>query len=225
MGRFMNISFSKLLFLPFLSILMSCSGSLTHQTSSSYLSPEYEDMSYEGVSMDICIPESKFDYNSGLDSITVANMNNFNENFRKYFPEGIRMFSSVDRVGWIFYDVDHNKDFNEYEIKRADGSHFYIDLPEPLNSFQSASSSDFLFIIQNIFPGYNKQKASEAEKKIVTIIRMEYSVWNRKNLDLIAKDIVESKMESVKISDKWPFRTAILKLAAEVSDKLPMFSK
>ena len=43
------------------------------------------------------IPKYKFYYNSGLDSNTVSIQINFDKTFRKFFPEGIKIFSTVNK--------------------------------------------------------------------------------------------------------------------------------
>ena len=130
-------------------ILVSCSSNELIK-SNSYLSPSYIDKSFNNAFMDICYINSKYEYNYGLDSNTVSMMINFDESFRKYFADGIKMFSSINKVGWIFYDYDNNYNIIEYKAKTKDGEDFFIFLDDSLSFFQKKSNSDFLFIVHNI---------------------------------------------------------------------------
>ncbi|HEY6437449.1 MAG TPA: hypothetical protein VIY47_12735, partial [Ignavibacteriaceae bacterium] len=105
----MSSKYSKLLFVLLILVttilFFSCSTVPKSDFQNAYYSPDYEDESFENVSMDICIPKNKFDYNSGLDSNTVSFQINFDTTFRKFFPDGIKLFSSVTETGWIYYET------------------------------------------------------------------------------------------------------------------------
>ncbi len=179
--------------------------------------------------MDICIPNTKYEYNTGLDSNTVSEMINFNDSFIKYFPEGIKMFSSITEVGWIIYDYDFDNTIIEYSARTKDGRDYFVTLSDSLSYFQKKSDSDFLFVIHNITTVGNALKEtgrnSNSIKDYESIISGQYSIWNTKNSDLVVQDIVTTKMKFKKLAGKWPYRGVVLKLAYEIFDKLPMFAK
>lgn len=215
-------------------LIISCSGKVTQNpyvTQSTYLSSEYEDKTFKDVSMDICYVNSNHDYNGSLDSLTVSMMINFDDSFRKYFADGIKMFSSVTKTGWIFFDLDENFDYNfiEYSAKTKDGKNFSVSLTDSLSILQRRSESDFLFLVQSITVSQlgptEADKKQGIIKKYESLIQINYSIWNTKNSDLIAQDIVTTRLEFKKPSGKWPFRGVVLKAASEIFEKLPMFTK
>lgn len=211
-------------------LVNSCSSVPKSNFQNYYYSPDYEGKSFENVSMDICIPKNKFDYNSGLDSNTVSFQINFNTTFRNFFPDGIKLFSSVTETGWIFYETKFESDPIFYEKQSNDGNYLYsVDMPDSLSFFQKRSESDFLFVIHYItFAGnppkmdYNKSNRRDEFESIITV---RYSLWNTLNLELVATDEVTTRMAFNNLGDKWPLRGVTLKSAYEIFQRLPMFSK
>jgi len=182
--------------------------------------------------MDICYINSKYEYNYGLDSNTVSMMINFDESFRKHFADGIKMFSSVTDVSWIFYDINYEFSYNDFidsKAKTKEGKDFTVSLTDSLSLFQRKSEADFLFLVHNITviqdgPIYEDEK-SASKKEYESRIYINYSIWNTKNSDLIAKDNVTTRLKFKRLTSKWSFRGVVLKAASEIFEKLPMLSK
>ena len=218
------------LVLTFSILIISCSSVPKSTFQNSYYSLDYENKSFENVSMDICIPDSKYDYNSELDSAMVSSMIQFRETLMKYFPEGIKMFSTVTKTGWIFYDVNR-QNFPIVYDSTTDNSRFLysVSMPDSLSFFQEQSTSDFLFLINWITYVGNAPKQADKHSPAIrdyeSIITISYSIWNTKTSDLIASDQVKTRMKFKNLGSKWPHRGVILKAASEIFERLPMFSK
>lgn len=221
-----------LLFLIVISFLfVSCSSKVTklqHVQSDTYLSPKYEDESFTNVSMAICYP--KLDFNippERADTTHIQNMKEFDEAFKKYFLEAIKTFSSISEPDWIFFkpDYDMHKDFTEYWTKTKDGSDFYVIIDSTLAFFRKQSNSDFLMTFEMI--SYRKIPADSTDlnSKYASVIDLNYLIWERHTGDLIAKEKVTAKTEFDRLPGKWPYRSAIMKSAALIFEKLPMFQK
>ena len=230
----MGSKYSKLLIVLLILVttilFFSCSTVLKSDFQNSYYSPEYEDKSFENVSMDICIPKNKFDYNSGLDSNTVSFQINFDTTFRKFFPDGIKLFSSVTETGWIYYETNFVSKPIFYEKQSNDGNYLYsVDMPDSLSFFQKWTKSDFLFVIHYITfagnPPNQQNNSSNNRENYKSIITLRYSLWNAHNSDLVATDQITTRMNFTELVDKWPLRGVILESASEIFERLPMFSK
>jgi hypothetical protein len=63
------------------------------------------------------------------------------------------------------------------------------------------------------------------ENKYESIVTINYSLWNNTNLDVVAIDELKTRMSFNKLGNKWPYRGLIIKLASEIFERLPMFSK
>lgn len=212
-------------------LLVSCSGKvskLPYKQPESYLSPKYEKKSFRNVSMDICYPILDFEIPpEGADTVHIKNMKEFDAAFKEYFPDGIKMFSSVTNTGWIFFEPDYsaNSEIIEYQIKAEDGSEFYIYPVDSIAIFQNQSNADFLLMFQMIYYTKNMADSTIANSKYATTIELDYMIWDTKTGELVAMDKVNSKMEFVRLAGNWPYRGAVLKSAALIFEKLPMFHK
>jgi hypothetical protein len=179
--------------------------------------------------MDICYPILDFgNPPENPDTIQLQIIKESYEAFRKYFPDGIKLFSSITQTGWIFYDMMKyfgSGDIIEYVAKTKDNTDFYISLPDSISFFQKQSNADFLFILQYSAIALNPPDSSNPKSKYSTTLDHEYSIWDRKTGDLITKDVVSAKMEFDRLSGNWPYRGAIMKTAALIFEKLPMFEK
>ena len=218
------------LYLITIILLNSCSSVPKSDFQNYYYSPDYEDKSFENVSMDICIPKNKFDYNSGLDSNTVSFQINFDTTFRNFFPDGIKLFSSVTETGWIYYETNFGSDPIFYEKQSNDGNYLYsVDMPDSLSFFQIRTKSDFLFVIHYITfagnPPTQQNNSSKIRGNYKSIITLRYSLWNAHNSDLVATDQITTQMNFNELADKWPLRGVTLKSAYEIFERLPMFAK
>jgi len=172
--------------------------------------------------MDICYPKNKCDYKTGLDSITVSMQIDFDTTFKKYFPEGIKMFSTINKTGWIFYETKLTDEPIFYDSISIDGKYIYsITPPDSLTFFQKQSNSDFLLIIQSLTFTGNVISVNKFE----SIITLNYSIWDNTNLNLVAIDQLTTRMNFNKLGNRWRYRGVILKLAFEIFERLPMFSK
>ena len=211
-------------------ILVSCSTIHKSDFHNHYYSSDYENKSFKNVSMDICIPKTKYEYNTGIDSNTISMQINFDTTFRKFFPDRIKLFSSVIETGWIFYETNYESDPILYDKLSNDGNYLYsVSMPDSLSFFQIRSKSDFLFVIHYItFAGNSptqQNNSSNIKKGYESIITVNYSIWNSKNSDLVAIDQVTTKMSFHRLGDRWPYRGVILKSAYEIFERLPMFNK
>jgi len=229
----MSSKYSKLLIvilnLIAIQLFISCSTVPKSDFQNYYYSTGYVNRSFSDVSLDICYPNLQYEYSTEIDSAVFLDRMNFYESFRKYFPEGIKMFSAFNKVGYIFYEIKYSYDIIEYSVKTEDGRDYFVTLEDSLSFFQRQSNSDFLFVINEMTIAQNTHKKSEIESSnkanYETIITVGYSIWNTKNSDLIAQDTTTSRMKFNNLSGKWPYRGTILKLAYDIFDKLPMFSK
>jgi len=211
-------------------LLVSCSSIPKSDFQNHYYSPDYENKSFKNVHMDICIPKNKYEYNAGLDSNTISFQINFDTTFRKFFPDGIKLFSSVNETGWIYYELNTENFPILYDKQSNEGTYLYsVDMPDSLSFFQKRSNSDFLFVIHYItFAGnppkmdYNKSNRREEFESIITV---RYSLWNTLNLELVATDEITTRMAFNNLGDKWPLRGVTLKSAYEIFERLPMFGK
>jgi hypothetical protein len=64
-----------------------------------------------------------------------------------------------------------------------------------------------------------------SDDKYESIITINYSLCDNANLNLVAIDELTTRMNFNKLGNKWPLRGVILKLASEIFERLPMFSK
>lgn len=210
-------------------LFISCSTVPKSDFQNYYYSPDYENRSFSNVSLDICYPNLRYEYSPEIDSAVFLDRMNFYESFRKYFPEGIKMFSAFTKVGYIFYEIKYSYDIIEYSVKTEDGRDYFVTLEDSLSFFQRQSNSDFLFFINQISIAQNTLKKSDIEsvnkENYETIITVDYSIWNTKNSDLITQNTTTTRMKFKNLAGKWPYRGTVLKLAHDIFNKLPMFSK
>ena len=114
-------------------LLVSCTSVPKSDFQNHYYSPDYKDKSFENVHMDICIPKSKYEYNAELDSNTISFQINFDTTFRKFFPDGIKLFSSVTETGWIYYETNFESDPILYDKQSNDRDYLYsVSMPDSL---------------------------------------------------------------------------------------------
>ncbi len=216
--------------ITYVNLFISCSSVPKSTFQNSYYSPDYENKTFENVSMDICIRDAKYEYNAGLDSNIVSSHLNFVSTFRKYFLDGIKMFSTVTKTGWIFYDVNWENFPIVYDSTSDNGRyHYSVSMPDSLSYFQHNSDADFIFIVHHVnFMGQipeNSKADLKNTEDYSSNIQIDYSIWNNKNSRLVVKDqiLVSSKFKT--LVNEWPFRNVLIKTAAEIFNKLPMFSK
>ncbi|MCU0345085.1 MAG: hypothetical protein MUF28_14825 [Ignavibacterium sp.] len=217
----------KILFIVFqilfsVILFVSCASAPKSDFQNHYYAADYEAKSFEDVSMDICYPNVKYDYNSGLDSTTVSMQTDFDKSFKKYFPESIKMFSTVNKIGWLYYDTNFSDEPILYDSISTDGKYVYtLSPPDSLTFFQKQSDSDFLLLVQYMMFTGNKID----DNKYESIVTINYSLWNNTNLDVVAIDELTTRMSFNKLGNKWPFRGVIMKLASEIFERLLMFEK
>jgi len=205
-------------------LLNSCSSVPKSDFQNYYYSPDYEDKSFENVSMDICINKNKYTYEAGFDSNRVSTQAFLYDNLEKYFSEGMKMFSSVTETGWIFYETNWEIFPLLYE-KIVDNriTIYAVSMPDSLTVFQRKSDSDFLFIIHH--STWVPEKRSENSKYYETDFTIGYSIWNTKNSDLVARDEITTRMAYKNPGTIPSARGVILKSSSEIFERLPMFSK
>jgi hypothetical protein len=215
-------------FLTTILLLSSCSKETTKspmEVPNGYLSPKYEDKSYEDVSMDICFPYPQYELIPGSDTTHFQTLVEFDKSFKEYFPEGIMLFSTIKEVGWVFFEVNYADDIIEYNIRIDDDLDYYLLLPDSLTKFQRESDANFLFV--PYFSAFTNKPpdSTMTQEKYSTTYEIEYAIWDRKNLELVTKDKVKSTIEFDRLVDNWPYRDALTKSAALIFEKLPMFEK
>jgi len=172
--------------------------------------------------LDICFPKIKYENYVGWDSISLSMKIDFDTTFYKYFPEGIKMFSTVNKIGWIFYEPNWWDWTILYDSISIDGNSIYsVSPPDSLTFFQKQSNSDFLLLVQYTTFAGNKID----DNKYESIITINYSIWNNTSLDVVAIDELTTRMSFNKLGNKWPYRGVILKLSSEIFERLPMFAK
>ena len=233
-NRYLSILVFSSIIITYL-FLESCSSKvikLPHQQPLRYLSPKYEDKSFKYVSMDICYPKTDYEsgnsdhkYKSGLDSATILMLSEFQSSFLKYFLDGIKMFSTINQTKWIFYKVNYSNTFIEYEALNKDGSVYYIILPDSLIHFQRQSNADFLFIQNYSTITLKEPDSTNSRSRYETILFTDYSIWDRKTSELVTRDTVTTRLKFDHLPGKWPFRGTVMKTAALIFEKLPMFKK
>jgi hypothetical protein len=192
----------------------------------SYLSPKYEDESFKNVSMDICYPFIDFEnVPPYTDSAHASMMKDFYDSFIKYFPQGIKTFSSVTQTSWIFFEPDYMGESIEYYTKTKDSLDFYVSLPDSLTNFQKKSNADFLIITQYASFSLMPPDSMNPKSKYSTSLDFEFCIWDRVTSDLVAVEKVNVKTEFDRLVNKWPYRSAMMKMASLFFEKLPMFEK
>ena len=205
-------------------LVNSCSSVPKSDFQNHYYAADYEDKSFEDVSMDICINKNKYTYEAGLDSNIVSTMAFLYDNFEKYFSEGIKMFSSVTETGWIFYETNWETFPLLYEqIGKNNRTIYSVSMPDSLSIFQKQSNSDFLFFIHGAT--WVPDKKSMDKKYYEAILTINYSIWNTKNSDLVARDEITTRMAYKNPGTITSARGVILKSASEIFERLPMFEK
>ena len=203
-------------------LFVSCASVPNSDFQIHYYAADYEAKSFKDVSMDICYPNVKYDYNSGLDSTTVSMQIDFDKSFKKYFPEGIKMFSTVNKIGWLYYYTNFSDEPILYDSLSTDGKYVYtLSPPDSLTFFQKQSDSDFLLLVQYMMFSGNKID----DNKYESIVTINYSLWNNTNLDVVAIDELTTRMSFNKLGNKWPYRGVRMKLASEIFERLPTFEK
>lgn len=233
-SSYLSILVISLIIITFL-FLESCSSKVTKlplQQPLRYLSPKYEDKSFKNVSMDICYPKTDYEsgkadyiYKSELDSAINSMMSEFQGAFLEYFPDGIKMFSSVTKTDWIFYELNYFGDPIDYIALNKDSSIYNITLPDSLIHFQRQSNADFLFIHHYSTVTLKEPDSTNSITKYETILFSDYSIWDRKTSELVTRDTVTTQMQFDHLPGKWPFRGTVMKTAALIFERLPMFSK
>jgi hypothetical protein len=232
-SRYLNrLTFFLIVIILFLEACSSKVSKLPYQQPVSYLSPKYEDKSFNNVSMDICYPKADYEYgksdykyNSSLDSAIISMLSEFQSSFLKYFPDGIKMFSSINQTKWIFFNINHSGDFIEYKALNKDSSVYNIILPDSLIHFQRERNADFLFILHNSTITLKEPDSANLKSRYETILYSDYSIWDRKTSDLVVKDTLTTRMQFDHLPGKWPYRGTVMKTAALIFERLPMFQK
>ena len=147
------------------------------------------------------------------------------QSFHANFPIGIKLFSTVIKTGWIFFDNNLGTNSIDYKINIKDGESLTSYLPDSLSVFQKQSKSDFLLMIFNLGITEVSPDPKKTNKSYTTSIQLEYLIWNTKNGDLIAKDHIRTDMSFERLPNKWPYKDAFIKTAVEIFNRLPMFSR
>ncbi len=211
--------------------MLSCSHKIEKQKSQSdeiFHSKYYEDSLYINKSLTIWFPALDKSYNAFLDTAFVDDRNHFFDSFKKYFPEALKMFSTFNQIDWKYFEPDYIEYPVDYTVNLNEADRFYYTLMRPLSFYTHDLCTDFFILITEVM--ISKKTPSENDStenvtKLATTVAMSYSIWDVKNSNLISADRVETTTEFKTTANKWPYRGVITKLAAELIDKLPMFSK
>lgn len=211
--------------------LLSCSQRIEKQKSNNYESFRsgiYADSSFTNSSLTIWFPELDMNYNPDYDSVFQVDRNHFFDSYKKYFPEALKMFSSFNQINWKFFEPGRMDETIDLSFISSEGEEFTYLLEHPVSFYTKDISSNFFILITELM--CSKQTPSENTESptkinFATTVTMSYSIWDVKNSNLISVDRVESTTEFKTLTDKWPYRGVIFKLASELADELPMFSK
>ena len=186
-----------------------------------YISPKYKDKTYTNIGIDILYPRPQ--ENWGTDSLSHALYQQFHQAFRKYFQDGVKMFSTISKVSNIYYDQGNNSP-QLYNVQSTAGKRETLMLPDSIQNLQNNSSSDFFMIIQTLSWSVD-YKSSRKSDGYVTRFHLNYSLWDDINGNLVSYGNVNSEQEFKVLTTGWPYKSSIIKLAAETFKNLPMFAK
>lgn len=211
--------------------LLSCSKQIEKQKSNNYesfRSEIYEDSAFTNSSLTIWFPDLDMNYNPNADSVYQVDRNLFFNSYKKYFPEALKMFSTFNQINWKFFEPGCSDETVDLSFISSEGEEFTYLLKHPVAFYTKDISSEFFIIITELSysnPTPSENEESSAKINFATTAAMGYSIWDAKNSNLISVDRVESTAEFKSFAGKWLFRGVIFKLASELIDELPMFSK
>jgi hypothetical protein len=224
-NRYLLFAFPVIFFL-------SCSGSRTeieNVDSDFYFSPKYENRRFNDATIGIIMVDLSLDTLSSRD-LEEANpkMLDFGKTFTEYFPIGIKKFSTIKKVDWIYYTVEPFSERIEYKLNSPFGNEIDISLPYSLNYFNSKINTDFVLFIKFLSIQYDPEEIAQTEiegRKYEMKFIMEYYIWDNNNLEFISIDKTKTSSEFDKLPEIGLFRNIILKMAFKIFQKLAMFQK
>ena len=153
----------------------------------------------------------------------------FLKDFREQFPIGISYFSNFDNVQWVFYNSSDYDNSKQYGYIDEEGVEKYFDLPNSVKNLDDENNFDFLMYYESISiyqtDDSKIDNIKSENKKYKTVLTAKYVVWDNKNLVLITKNQIELTNEFENLTERWPFKNTIMKMAALIIDELPMFKK
>jgi hypothetical protein len=196
--------------------LVCCSSSTI------YISPEYEDKTHTNVSIDTFYPE--FRERQGTDTIYNAYFLQFQKALTDYFPFGIKLFSSFNRVNIILYEQE-DKYPPTYNLQINAEKNEILDLPDSIKNLCAKSKSDFFLLFHNFGWSVEYKNNKNEMDGFVTRFHFRYSLWDSNNGILISYGKKKFQNESQKLGSGWPYKNSLLKLAYEIFKDLPMFFK
>jgi hypothetical protein len=195
-------------------ILVCCSSSEV------YISPEFEDKVYTDVDLDVFYPKLREYW--GTDSLSNALYQQHNNVFLEFFPEGINLFSSFNKVSIILYEQEDQFP-TTYQIQTHLERNEIIHLPDSIKNLCAKSKSDFFLLFHNFGWSIEYKNNKDEFDGFLTRFHLGYSLWDSNNGILISYGKKKLENESRVLGSRWPYRSSMLKLAYEIFKDLPMF--
>jgi hypothetical protein len=153
----------------------------------------------------------------------------FLKDFREQFPIGLTYFSNFDNVQWVLYNSTNFNDSKQYSYIDENGIEKYFDLPNSMERLRNENNFDYMMYFETITiyqtDNSDKIELNLKDKKYRTVLNAKYVIWDNKNLVLVTKNHIIITSEFNNQIEHWPFKNAIMKLAAMIIDDLPMFQK
>ena len=139
------------------------------------------------------------------------------------------MFSNFKDVNTISYKHPAEPKLIYFSVQKGNKENFTIVIPDSISYFQKMSESEFIFLVHTLaiskFLKSDYNKVSSESERYVTELILNYSIWDNSNGALVGYNTVKAVTEFKTLVDNWPFRSVIIKLAAETFKNLSMFSK
>jgi len=130
--------------------LLSCSNSKINNEngySNFYFNSKYENSNFNDATMSIVFVDLGLDTLSSEDLETAnPNMLDFAKTFNEYFPIGIKNFSTIKKVNWLYYPSKTFSESVEYNLISNTGNKINISLPYSMQYFKDRTNADFIFL-------------------------------------------------------------------------------
>ena len=215
-------------------ISFSCSSykeiNKTSSQNINYLNTRLLNEKYNNVSLGILLPDV------GLDTINVdtllpetKQLYFFDKSLIKQFPIGLTYFANFSKVEWIYYNPSLVDEYVEKHYKNDSGEEGFFMLPFSSQLLMEETKYDFLMHITAItaiqINPEQTPSTNENGQKYKTQIIAQYCILNRRSLGIITINKISIISEFEKLPEQWPYKNAVMKLAASIIEDLPMFKK
>ena len=187
-----------------------------------YIASEFEDKVYTEVDLDVFYPKPREYW--GTDSLQNALYQQHNNVFLEFFPKGVKIFSSFNKVNIILYE-EEDKFPATYKVQTNSENNEILHLPDSIKNLYEQSKSDFFLLFHNL--GWSivyKNNKNELDG-FLTQFHLGYSLWDSNSGIIISYGKKNLEINSIVIGSRWPYKSSMLKLAHEIFKDLPMFEK